>query len=228
MCGLDPCALLLGRLRQRLAGDVRRDPAEHLEQAGRPCVDDAGVAEDVQLLLRAQDGRVSALDQAPHESGQIVVVRRLRGLREHANRREHGALDGIAHLRVGEVARRSERRGDRGPVDLPSVAQNVGRAADHHREDDAGVPPAPEQGGASDEARQRGPVGIAVRLRVERLDDRADGERQVGARVAVGNRVDVQVVDPVAVSLQRVQGCARERKRDIVVAHVEILTSRKG
>ena len=40
-------------------------------------------------------------------------------------------------------------------------------------------------------------------LRVDHLRDRAHGQRQVRAGVAVGHRIDVEVVDPGAVRLDR-------------------------
>ena len=59
---------------------------------------------------------------------------------------------------------------------------------------------------------------------LERLDDRAHRERQVRARVAVGNRIDVEVVDPLLVRLEVAKRQARDLPGPIQV-HEERLTS---
>jgi hypothetical protein len=53
---------------------------------------------------------------------------------------------------------------------------------------------------------------VIARTRLERLDDGADGQGQVRARVAVGHRVDVEVVDPGAGGIDLRLGAARERQ----------------
>ena len=71
------------------------------------------------------------------------------------------------------------------------------------------------------------PVGVRL---LERLDDRPHGEREVRAGVAVGDRVDVEVVDPLLVRLEvaerergRSHGRGRGSRRapDVLDAHLD-------
>ena len=64
--GLDSGPLLLGCLGQRHSQlTCEAIPADDLEQAGRARVNDAGVTEHVELLLRAEHSLVAALDKTP-------------------------------------------------------------------------------------------------------------------------------------------------------------------
>ena len=65
------------------------------------------------------------------------------------------------------------------------------------------------------------PVGVRL---LERLDDRAHGQREVRARVAVGNRVDVEVVDALLIGLEVAEREAGDLAGAVEV-HVERLTS---
>jgi len=88
-----------------------------------------------------------------------------------------------------------------GSVDLLSGAEHLRGTPDDLREDDAGVAARAHQRCACHGVRERRPIGRG-RL-VEILDDRPSSERQVRPRVAVRDRVDVEVVDPLPVSLER-------------------------
>ena len=45
---------------------------------------------------------------------------------------------------------------------------------------------------------------------VELLDQRANREHEIHPRVAVGNGIDVQTVDPLPFSFQRLERCERQ------------------
>ncbi len=174
------------RLRKRLAGDVRRDSADDLDQPGGTCVDDAGLPEHVELLLRSRHGVVAAFDERAQEGLQVVVPARLGLVGELADHGQDRPLGRLADRRPGRVGGAPERGRD-GAV----FVEALDGTTDDLREDDAGVAARSEQRGVGD-----------VRLpRLERFADGAHREQHVRPRVAVGHRIDVEVVDarPVAV-----------------------------
>ena len=69
-------------------------------------------------------------------------------------------------------------------------------------------PRPPSSAAPRDQAGEGGAVRARVAVTFERLHDRANRERQIRAGVTVRHRVDVQVVDPAAVALERAQRCA--------------------
>ncbi len=134
--------------------------------------------------------------------------------RGRGGHRQHRALDRLGDRRVG-------RLGGRGPAPRPAARPPrppVRRRAP--RRSRAGVcetitPELPRAPSSAPRAMQRStrpsrassPVGrlAAVRLGDQRLLGRGEGQHQVGAGVAVGDRVDVQLVDLVLVPAQRGQ-----------------------
>src|SRR4029450_4362613 len=58
-----------------------------------------------------------------------------------------------------------------------------------------------------------------------RFDQAAHGHRQVRAGVAVGHRVDVEVVDSLTAQLERVERAAGEAANGLEVAHAVRFTS---
>ena len=193
------------RLGDRFAGHGRGDAAHELEEACAARVDDTGVFQDLQLLRRAREGVLTAA----HQVEEQLAERRLPGrarfglLRQLADHRQHRPLDGAAHRAVRRVARAAQRARGRLGVDrgLVGLAEHVGGTADDLREDHAGVAASSHQRAARDVARERMPAG--GRRLVDRVGDGAHGHRQVRAGVAVGNGIDVQVVDARAVRLER-------------------------
>ena len=178
------------RLRKRLAGQRGCDAADDFDQPGRPGIDDAGLRQHGQHLLRPDDAGLAASDDGSQVSPALGL------LGELADRGQHRSLDGLADGAVGGVARAPQRAGQ-----VVGLAERLGRAPDDLREDHARVPPRPHQGGPRHLA---GELGAILALgRLERLDDRAHGERQVRARVAVRHRIHVQVVDPPPVGVGR-------------------------
>ncbi len=200
-----------GRLRQRLAGDGRGDPAHDLDEPGRARVDDAGLPEDVEQLGRPEDAVVAALDQVPEQLDGRLPAPRLGLVGQLADRGQHRPLDRLADGAVGRVGRAPD-----GARQVGALAERVGGAADDLREDDARVAARAHQRRAGDLVRERGAVGRGRAL--ERLRDRAHGQRQVRAGVAVRHRIDVQVVDPAAVRLHRGEGRPGQAARELEVA----------
>ena len=127
------------------------------------------------------------------EAADVGLLRLVRHLADDG---QHRPLDRPAHGTVGGVARRAEGARDaRGRRPL-RAGEHLGEAADDLAEDDAGVATGSHQRSTRELLGDR--LG-AHRVRcLERLDDRAHGERQVRAGVAVRDRVHVQVVDPTA------------------------------
>ena len=147
---------------------------------------------------------------------------RLRRLGHLADHRQHRPFDRAADGAVGGVARGAKRARDHRLVDRIALAEHVGEAADDLAEDDARVAACPHQRGAGELARD-GLVPVGIRL-LERLDDRAHRERQVRAGVAVGNRVDVEVVDALLIRLEIAEREAGDLAGAVEV-HDERLTS---
>jgi hypothetical protein len=90
---------------------------------------------------------------------------------------------------------------------IVGLGERLRRAAHDLREDDAGVAAGSQERRARDLLRE--PDAVVDVRSLERLDDRAYGEGQVRPRVAVGDRVHVQVVDPLTRGLDRPERRAR-------------------
>ena len=82
----------------------------------------------------------------------------------------------------------------------PCSPEHLGQPAQDLGEDDAGVAARAHERGARELLRERLAAGGGRGL--ERLHDRAHGQGQVRPGVAVGHRVDVEVVDPLPVRLE--------------------------
>ena len=93
------------RFGNRLARDDRRHATHDLEQARPARVDDARVAEDVELLLRQLDRALPALDERVEQLARKEIRRRprLRFLREGADHRQHRPLDRTAYRAIRGV-----------------------------------------------------------------------------------------------------------------------------
>ena len=117
---------------------------------------------------------------------------------------EDRALGRLAHGVVGAVGRAGHRGADQHGVDELAGAggELLGGAADQLGEDDAGVAAGAEQRGAGDgvdDLVAADLVDLALpREPVELVEHGAQRERHVVARVAVGDREDVEVVDLLA------------------------------
>jgi hypothetical protein len=216
---------LHGRVGERLAAHGCGDPAQELEQARAAGVDHARLAQHVEQLGRARQ-RLLALGD---ELGQQLVDAELRvglplgRLGEAADHRQHRPLDGLPHGAVGRVARAPERtRGEAG-VDGARVGEHLGGAADDLAQDHARVPPRRHERRTRELVRQRRAVAVGTAL--ERLDDAADGEREVRPRVPVGYRVDVEVVDPAPIRLEGRERAVGEAPDGGELAHFDRLTS---
>ena len=104
------------------------------------------------------------------------------------------------------------------------MADDVGEPADDLGQDHARVAARAHQRGPSDLVGEALAVGVVELL--EGLLHRAHGQRQIRAGVPVGNRIDVEVVDPAAARLQsgdRRTGEATDRVE--VPVHAEAFTA---
>ena len=140
--------------------------------------------------------RFEQLDRC--ERGIPRVLRLLGQLPQH---RQDRALHRMEDLPVGGVGRGAEGAPNPRGIDQALLREHLHRAAQDLREDHARVPAAAHQRRPRQLLRERGAVRRARGF--ERLHDRARGERQVRAGVAVGHGIDVQVVDPLPVCLER-------------------------
>ncbi len=200
---------------------------DHGEPVGAG-VHHAGLAQDRELLRPALHGLLARLEGVLEHLGEQLVLLldggvgteapgvHVREVVRHAaghrtDRREHRALGRVADRRVGGVGGARERGGDEDRIDQLARprSQLLGRPADDLGEDHAGVAARAEQRRARDRADDlvaAGHVdGPAVHA-VELVEHRPEGERHVVARVAVGDREDVQVVDLLAAVLELREG----------------------
>ena len=131
----------LDRLRQRLAGDVGRDAADDLDEPGATCVDDAGLAQDFELVSRLLDSLVAAADEAARSSGSSRP-----GSRPPPPRRARGSRSGSSPRRARGRPRTPRRRRALSAVATePSSCEALDRAANDLRQDHARVAAGPEQ-----------------------------------------------------------------------------------
>ncbi len=180
--------------------DARGEAAEQDEQAVAAGVDDAGLLEGRQLRGRVLDRDPAGLLHGRQQVLQPEAVRHgLRRRRHLADDGEHGALDRRLHGAVGGVLPLHHGPLEHRRVQRVGLPPHVADAAHDLGEDDAGVAAGAHERALGDGGGHRRDVGDVALL--ELLDHGAHGERHVGARVAVRDRVDVEVVDELALSL---------------------------
>jgi hypothetical protein len=138
------------------------------------------------------------------ELRQLVVAARLGLVRNLADHGQDRPLRRFADRRPGRVGGAPERGRDRAVF-----VEALDGAADDLREDDAGV-------AARSEQRRVGDVGVP---RLERLADGAHGEQHVRPGVAVGHRIDVEVVDARPVAVESGFGRAGELEHATALGH---------
>ena len=197
--------VLGGRVRERLAGQRRRDAAHDLEQACAAGVDDPGLLEDSELVRRPCQRVLAALDQLLQQRRglELRVAGVLGLLGELADHRQHRSLHRTPYRAVGGVAGGAEGAADRRGVEQPGLAERLGGAAQDLGEDHARIAAGAHQRRPRELLREHGAVGSGRGL--EHVHDRARRLRQVRAGVAVRHRIDVQVVDAAAVRLERLK-----------------------
>ena len=131
---------------------------------------------------------------------------------------EHRALGGLADGAVGALGGAGHAGGEHGRADELARAGDefLDGAADQLREDHAGVAARTQQGGAADGFDDLVAADLVERLvgrgeAVELLEHGAHRERHVVARVAVGDREDVEVVDLLAARSSSARSSGDER-----------------
>ncbi len=221
----DPRGLVVVELRRLRAAQGGDDAGEDDRQPEAARVDDAGLAQHGQQVRPAADGALPRVERAlEHLGEQRVLARRavrfaqprlrhvgelggdaVRHLAHHGEDRALGRLpDGV----VGAIGRAGHRRADEDGVDelAGPGGELLGGAADELREDDAGVAAGAEQRGAGDGVDDLVAADVVdlplPREAVQLVEDGAQRQRHVVARVAVGDREDVEVVDLLATAFQ--------------------------
>jgi hypothetical protein len=204
-------------LRDRFARERGGDAAHDLQQPSASSVDDARVSQDVEQLGRSLDRVGPTKHDGRQQLARTTGDVRLRLLCHFADNREHRPFDRLCHSAVRGVAGPTERPRQRRRVKPLGLGDDLGEAAQDLREDDAGVPAGAHQRCARQFVRER--REIVRGRRVELFDRRSDGQGEIRARVAVGDRVDVEVVDAPAVAFEREQRAARKLARPFDVGH---------
>ena len=164
---------------------------DKLDQPDPAGVDDPGLSELGEHVGCAPHCVLAALDDPKQ---QLVLWQRDHlgplGLLGHLpDHRQHRPLDGPLDRPVGLVARRPEGTREQHRVDLVLLTEHLGEPPHDLTEDHSRVATGPHQS-RSRQILRDGLVPGRLRA-LQRIDDRTHGERQVGARVAVGYRVHV-------------------------------------
>ena len=158
-----------------------------------------------QQIGRARDRVARGVGAAFEQRDERRRVERLDRLRDRAHDGEDRALDRTHHRFVRGVGRVAEAAHELAGADRLVVAALVGEAAQDLRQDHARVAAGAHERAAADRVAH---VGHRLRLR-QRRAHRLEGERHVGAGVAVGNRVHVE---PVQLLLVRAHGVAEAQE----------------
>ena len=167
----------LGRRRARLARERRGDAADDLDEPGGAGVDDAGLAS-----APAASRACGRHDSSPARDDRGEVAAALGRLGHLADRRQHRPLDRLLDRAVGGVARRAERARE-------VVASRRATSVAPRTICDRITPELPRAPiSAARETSSARPARSSGPSSSQRLDDRAHGQRQVRAGVAVGHR----------------------------------------
>ena len=211
-------------LGRALARDGCAQPPDDLEQPRAAGVDDARFLEDGEELGRPRERLLASRDDEceevePFQFAGLRGLRRLGHLTDHG---QHRALDRPPHGSVCGVARGSKRPRDHRLVDRIALAEHVRETADDLAEDDPRVASRTHERGTRQLPGYRLVPGGGRLL--EALDDRAHRQRQVRSGVTVRHRIDVEIVDALAVRLEVGEGGAGDLAGALEV-HEERLTS---
>ena len=170
----------------RTAGVDHTGIGEHLEQGRRALQRLApfgtGGSEDPEQIGAGLGGRDCSLARLAHDG-------------------EDRAFHRVADCAVRTLGGGSQRRGEGCAVDRCRIGDGGGEATKNLRHDHPAVATGAHEGAMGDGLAHRCHVGVGA---VEFVDDRAQGERHVGAGVAVRDGVHVQVVHRLAVVDERV------------------------
>ncbi len=209
-------------------GDVEGDVEEE-QEPGPTGIDDPGLGQHRKHLRGPGEGVVGPVAGGLEHRDQVAaagggVARRLGRL---AHDREDGALDRLHHGAVGGRGGLGEATGELGgPGGLP-VAQHVGEPAQDLGEDHTGVPTRAHERAVADRLAGRRHAGT-VAGGGQLLAHRTDGEGHVGAGVAVGDRIDVEPVDRLAVAGEGVPVALDDRPHGGGVESIERRRHRAG
>ncbi|BDZ58705.1 hypothetical protein GCM10025872_23620 [Barrientosiimonas endolithica] len=177
-----------------LAAHHPQQRLEHEEISGAARVDHPGLAQRLELARGRLQRRAGRVDRALGDVVERPATDRLGPLGRRARDAEDGALDGARDARPGEVAGCAQGRGQRRTVERApaGLLDDRGQAAHELAEDDAAVATGGDEHGPGQHGGRLGEAG-RVRRR-EHAHGLLHGDPQVGARVAVGHREDVEPV----------------------------------
>jgi hypothetical protein len=181
-------------------------PVDHVEQgideqheAGAAGVDHAGLGQHRQELGGVLQGRGRGRRHRVQHLDQPGVTGAVRGVGGVAGDGEDRALHRAHDGGVGQPAGAEKSVGHAGGIHGVTAAQAVGQAPQDLGQDDPGVAPGAHERAVYDRLLHAGVVGP-----LEPGHHRLQGQGHVGAGVAVGDRVDVEPVEPLPVPAQQV------------------------
>ncbi len=199
--------------RRRLAGQGVGEGAEQGDQAAAAGVHDAGPAEDRELGGGGLQGGAGAVVGGPCDGGGVPGGG-FGGGGGGGGDGQDGALHGVGDGLVGGGGGPAQGAAQRlGPAVGPAARrQDLGHPAQQLGDDGAGVAAGADEGAVGHGADGVGQAGcgsgggVAVEGGLDGAGGGFEGQVEVGAGVAVGHRVDVDRVDPLALPAERFQG----------------------
>ena len=209
---------LAGGARRRLADEMEERP---LEQAVEPLparIDDAGLAQDRQQARRPGDRLLGGGERGGQDGLDVVVALGGldRGVGRLADDRQDRAFDGLGDRAVRGLGPERQGVGQVEAVEPALAAQTLGHPAEDLAGDDARVAARAHQRPEAD--RGGDPFGRAVGGRLGLVERGLDRGVHVRARVAVGDRIDVERVDLVDVRLEVGDGRLERSEEALAVA----------
>ena len=192
------------RVGQRTAVHCGRHRVQKQQEPRSPSIHHVGPGQLGQQLGRAIKRGPAGLLASLHHLDEAVdpLLNRLCGGGGHvSDNSENGALHRGGHRLIGRGRSLLQRTGQHRRVDVAGGGHRVGETPQDLRQDHARIAPGTHQRAMAD-----GVAHLAHLVPGGRHlgYHRFQGERHIGAGIAVGNRVDIQLVDDVAVHAEGV------------------------
>ena len=186
--------------RRPSTADVRVDALEQVDEAERAGIDHPGVAQDRELargVVERDPGPRQRLRESAAEVAHVPCYDLSELVGERRQHREDGALARLRERLAGGERAMRHGVGELRQAQARRAAAPLRHALEELGHDRAGIPPGPVDRFAGEAPKHL--AGAAGARPLQRRQRRAQGEREVRARVAVGNRKHVDAVDLVPV-----------------------------
>ena len=197
--GLGRRCVRCGRLDDAASGQHGLHAFQHGDVPFSACVDNAGLLEDGKHIGRAAQGCLRDFEHVREHFGHVAAAlcRAHRSLCGQAGHSEDGAFRRFHDCFVSRLHAADKRVCERNRIRSPAALQADGNAAEEQREDYAGVA---ARASYKRVCRSGGYGAYGIVLRPGKLGlCRAHGQGHIGARIPVGNREDVEIINRLLV-----------------------------